>query len=192
METSTALENRKAELVKDALNARNSKDSILASQQKELEETLVKLLTCRDALNLTKSLARDSDVDREENHPTTTASEGKTTTTTTTTNHGDVMLMCKQLKAIMTDLEKIDFHRLVMNDVETEKSKESHSNNVIVAENDRLAFDEGDILKRMQKKIKSESIGDKILKSELESDPDVVAVGEGLRKCVVGDETLVS
>ena len=52
METTNVLESREAELVKDALNVHKNKDSILSRQQRELEQMLVKLLTSRDALNL--------------------------------------------------------------------------------------------------------------------------------------------
>ena len=141
-------------------NAR--KDSVLDGQKKELEETLVNLLTCREALNFTASLARETEEKRE-------AEENGH-------EQRDVMLMCKQLKAIMNDLEKIDFHRSVTR----------------VAENDRLQLDAGDYLRRIKKKIDSGAMGDKILKSEMDGEPDIIAEGEGLRRCTVGDETSVS
>ena len=148
-------------MIENAKEVNISKDSTLAVQKKELEETLVKLLTCREALNVTTTFANDISVNGD---------------TDNDVKRGDVVVMCRQLKSIMTELERLDLHR-DMNSV---------------AENDRIEFEEGDNLKKMKKKLDSGGVGDKILKSELDGDPDIVAVGEGLRRCVVGDETSVS
>ena len=160
-ETTGVVEGRKGQLVEEALSSNARKDSVLDGQKKELEETLVNLLTCREALNFTASLARETEEKREEE----SGHEQR-----------DVMLMCKQLKAIMVDLEKIDFHRSVTR----------------VAENDRLQLDAGDYLRKIKKKIDSGAMGEKILKSEMDGEPDIIAEGEGLRRCTVGDETSVS
>ena len=98
--------------------------------------------------------------------------------------------MCKQLKAIMSDLEKMDLHRSLGVDNDNDDVVNMKKNN---NEADKLDFrDEGDFLQKMKKKLDSGSIGEKILKSQMDGDPDIVAVGEGLRRCVVGNETLVS
>ena len=159
-ETGNALTKRHSQLIENAHDVNASKDAILALQKKELEQTLVQLLTCREALNVTTSLTKD--ILHE-----ATEQDAKS---------GDVVVMCRQLKSIMTELERLDLHRDMRS----------------VAENDKIEFEEGDFLKKMKKKLDAGGIGDKILKSEMDGDPDIVAVGEGLRRCVVGDETSVS
>ena len=90
----------------------------------------------------------------------------------------------------MSDLEKMDLHRSLSGDNDNDDVVNMKKNN---NEADKLDFrDEGDFLQKMKKKLDSGSIGEKILKSQMDGDPDIVAVGEGLRRCVVGNETLVS